>query len=98
MDLSTRTGSLDPSTVTSTQCSRPHDQAMIQSLLDLPKRLEFDQTLRYVSNLPAQQVRAYTTADVQFSWHATRSFDLSVVGQNLLQPYHAEFGGDPSGL
>ncbi len=98
MDLSTRTGSLDPSTVTSTQGSSPHHQAMIQSFLDLPKRLEVDQTLRYVSNLPAQQVRAYTTADVQFSWHATRSFDLSVVGQNLLQPYHAEFGGDPSGL
>ena len=71
---------------------------MIQSSLDLPKGLEFDQTLRYVSNLPAQQVRAYATADVRFSWHATRSLDLSVVGENLLQPQHAEFGGDPGGL
>jgi hypothetical protein len=24
--------------------------------------------------------------------------DLSVVGQNLMQPHHAEFGGDPGGL
>ena len=98
MDLSTRTGSLDPSTVTSTEGSSPHHQGMIQSSLDLPRRLEFDQTLRYESDLPAQQVRAYTTADVRFSWHATASLDLSVVGQNLLQPQHAEFGGDPGGL
>jgi iron complex outermembrane receptor protein len=98
LDLSTRAGSLDPSTVTSTEGSSPHHQGMIQSFLDLPKKLEFDQTLRYVSDLPAQQVPAYTTADVRFSWHATRSFDISVVGQNLLQPHHAEFGGDPGGL
>ncbi len=98
MDLSTRAGSLDPSTVTSTEGSSPHHQGMIQSSLDLPRRLEFDQTLRYESDLPAQQVRAYTTADVRFSWHATGSLDLSVVGQNLLQPQHAEFGGDPGGL
>ena len=98
MDLSTRTGSLDPSTVTSTEGSSPHHQGMIQSSLDLPRKLEFDQTLRYESDLPAQQVRAYTTADVRFSWHATASLDLSVVGQNLLQPQHAEFGGDPGGL
>jgi len=98
LDLSTRAGSLDPSTVTSTEGSSPHHQGMIQSFLDLPKKLEFDQTLRYVSDLPAQQVPDYTTADVRFSWHATRSFDISVVGQNLLQPHHAEFGGDPGGL
>jgi iron complex outermembrane recepter protein len=51
-----------------------------------------------LSDLPAQQVPAYATADVRFSWHATQSLDLSVVGQNLLQPHHAEFGGDPGGL
>ncbi len=98
LDLSKSAGSQDPSTVTSTEGSSPHHQVMIQSSLDLPKRLEFDQTLRYVSDLPAQQVRAYTTADVRFSWHATRSLELSVVGQNLLQPEHAEFAGDPGGL
>jgi iron complex outermembrane recepter protein len=98
LDLRKSAGSLDPSTVASTEGSSPHHQGVIQSFLDLPKRLEFDQTIRYVSNLPAQRVPAYATADVRFSWHATRSFDLSVVGQNLVQPHHAEFGGDPGGL
>jgi iron complex outermembrane receptor protein len=64
----------------------------------LPKKLEFDQTFRYVSALPAQLVEAYATADVRFSWRATRSLDFSVVGQNLFQPHHAEFGGDPGAL
>jgi iron complex outermembrane recepter protein len=98
MDLNKKTGSLDSSTVSSTQGSNPHHQVMIQSSLDFPKRLEFDQTFRYVSALPAQLVRAYTTADVHFSWRATRSLDLSLVGQNLFQPHHAEFGGDPGSL
>jgi iron complex outermembrane receptor protein len=98
MDLNKEASSLDASTVNSTQGSSPHHQVEIQSSLDLPKKLEFDQTFRYVSALPAQLVGAYTTADVRFSWHTTRSLDLSVVGQNLFQPHHAEFGGDPGSL
>jgi iron complex outermembrane receptor protein len=98
MDLNKEASSLDPGTASSTQGSSPHHQIAIQSSLDLPQKLEFDQTLRYVSALPAQLVGAYTTADVRFSWHATRSLDLSVVGQNLFQPHHPEFGGDPGSL
>jgi len=64
----------------------------------LPKKLEFDQTFRYVSALPAQRVGAYATADVRFSWRTSHSVELSVVGQNLFQPHHAEFGGDPGSL
>jgi iron complex outermembrane receptor protein len=97
-DLKKEAGSLDATTVSSTQGSSPHHQVTIQSSLNLPKRLEFDQTLRYVSALPAQLVEAYATADVRFSWSATRSLELSVVGQNLFQPHHAEFGGDPGAL
>ena len=71
---------------------------MVQSSFDLPKKLEFDQTFRYVSALPAQRVGAYATADVRFSWRTSHSVELSVVGQNLFQPHHAEFGGDPGSL
>jgi iron complex outermembrane receptor protein len=98
IDLSKRAGSPDASTANSTEGSSPHHQVAIQSSLDLPKKLEFDQTFRYVSSLPAQLVGAYTTADVRFSWHATRSLDVSIVGQNLFQPHHAESGGDPGPL
>jgi len=98
IDLNQSSGSQDISTANSIQGSSPHHQVAIQSSFDLPKKLELDQSFRYVSALPAQQLGAYTTADVQFSWHATRSLSLSVVGQNLFQPHHAESGGDPGSL
>lgn len=98
MDLSKQAASLDASTVKSTEGSSPHHQVTIQSSVDLPQKLELDQTFRYVSALPAQVVRAYETADIRFSWHTTPSLEFSVVGQNLFQPHHAEFGGDPGGL
>ena len=98
MDLKKHSGSLDTRTASSTEGSSPHHQIVIQSSVDLPKRLQFDQTFRYVSALPAQQVGAYGTADVRFSWRAFRSMELSVVGQNLLQPHHPESGGDPGSL
>jgi iron complex outermembrane receptor protein len=98
MDLNKEAASQDASTANSTQGSSPHHQITIRSSLNLPKKLEFDQTFRYVSALPAQLVEAYATADVQFSWRATGSLELSVVGQNLFQPHHAEFGGDPGAL
>ncbi len=98
MDLNKHSTSVDTTTAGSTEGSSPHHQIVIQSAFDFPKKLEFDQILRYVSALPTQRVGAYTTADVRFSWHASHSLELSVVGQNLFQPHHPEFGGDPGSL
>jgi len=98
MDLRTKPGSLDTSTVRSTEGSSPHHQVVVQSSLELPKSLEFSQTYRYVSDLPTQLVASYGTADVRLSWHRIPHFEFSLVGQNLLQPHHAEYGGDPGTL
>jgi len=40
----------------------------------------------------------YSTADVRLAWQAHHSIQLSVVGRNLFQPSHYEFGGDPGPL
>lgn len=98
MDLQRGASSLDSSSVSSTEGSSPHHQVVVQSSLDLPKNLEFDQTYRYVSALPAKLVGSYWTADAKLVWHPTRHISFSVVGQNLLQPHHPEFGGDPGPL
>ncbi|MGH7870250.1 MAG: TonB-dependent receptor plug domain-containing protein, partial [Candidatus Dormibacteraceae bacterium] len=98
MDLERRPGSNDPITVLTDEESSPRNQVTVQSFLDLPKRFEFDQTYRFVSALPAQRVGSYGTADARFGWRPTRYLELSVAGQNLLQPYHAEFGGDTGPL
>jgi iron complex outermembrane receptor protein len=78
--------------------SSPSSLVGFQSLFNLPKHFELDATYRYSSALPAQAVGAYSTADVRLGWHAGEYLDFSVVGQNLLRPSQAEFGGDPGPL
>ena len=98
MDLKKSGVSRDTTTASSTQGSSPHHQVVIQSSVDLPKKLEFDQTFRYVSALPAERVGSYATGDVRFSWRALRSMEFSIVGQNLFQSHHPESAGDPGPL
>src|SRR6266705_2524551 len=97
LDLTRARNSLDSSTARSTEGSSPHHQIAVQSSFELPKKFEFDQAYRYVSALPVQHVRAYSTMDSQLAWHLSR-FELALVGQNLLQPNHPEFAGDPGPL
>jgi iron complex outermembrane receptor protein len=78
--------------------SSPRHVEGFQSLFNLPKHFELDQTFRYSSALPAQSARAYSTVDVRLGWQVGEGLDFSVVGQNLLQPSHEEFGGDPGPL
>jgi iron complex outermembrane receptor protein len=78
--------------------SSPSSLVGFQSLFNLPKHFELDATYRYSSALPAQAVRAYSTVDLRLGWHVGEYLDFSVVGQNLLRPSQAEFGGDPGPL
>jgi iron complex outermembrane receptor protein len=78
--------------------SSPHHSVVFQSFLSLPKRFDLDATYRYVSGVPAEAVSAYQTGDVRLGWRLAEGLEFSVVGQNLLQPYHTEFGGDPGPL
>lgn len=87
-------GFTDSQNTVSDNGSSPHQQAVIQALFNFHKGFEFDPTYRYVSSLPAQKVAAYNTGDVRFGWRASHSWEMSVVGQNLMQPHHAEFGSD----
>ncbi len=97
LDMTRSRSSLDASTAPITEGSSPHHQLAVQSSIELPKKLEFDQAYRHVSALPVQHVRAYSTMDSQLAWRLSR-FELALVGQNLLQPNHAEFAGDPGPL
>jgi iron complex outermembrane recepter protein len=96
LDLQEMPGNANTSSIINDEGYSPHNQISVESRFDLPKRFEFDPTYRHVSSLSAQSVRGYTTADAHLSWHATRQFELSVVGENLLQPEHYEFTSSPS--
>ncbi|HLJ15292.1 MAG TPA: TonB-dependent receptor [Bryobacteraceae bacterium] len=78
--------------------SSPRHVVSAQSFFNLPKHFEFDVTYRYSSALPAYGSTAYSSADARLGWHVGENVEFSVVGQNLLQPYHPEFGGNPGPL
>ncbi len=98
-------GSFNSLITASDNGSSPHHQIEFQSRLNLPKKVEFDTTYRYVSALPGQTsdpagptVQAYSTADARLGWRPITGLEVSFVGQNLFQPQHAEFGGDDGPL
>jgi iron complex outermembrane receptor protein len=97
MNLHNGAGSTDLSTAQSLEHSSPRHQFGGQSFLDLPGHLEFSQIFRYVSVLGAQDVKGYETADLRLSWRGIPHLEFAVTAQNLLQPHHVEFAGDPSG-
>jgi iron complex outermembrane receptor protein len=98
MHIKKAPNSLDIGSAPGIEGSSPRHQVLMQSGFDLPKSVTLDLLYRYVSALPGQTVKAYSSADVSLAWNMNPHFRLSVVGQNLLQPHHAEFGGDPGPL
>ena len=98
LDLASKSGNLGTGMANTDEGSSPRHELVIQPSFNLPKRFELDPTYRYVSALPAQAVKSYSTMDVRVGWRFAEQMELSVVGNNLFQPQHAEFGGDPGGL
>jgi iron complex outermembrane receptor protein len=70
----------------------PKRQFMLRSSLDLPGSTELDIRVRYVSRLPGPSVPAYSALDMRIAWQLQRGLELSLVGQNLLDSGHVEFG------
>ena len=74
----------------------PEHQFSLQSMIDLPAHFQFDTTARYVDKLSqatagAAGVPDYFTFDVRLGWQH-KNWELSVVGQNLAEDRHQEFG------
>jgi iron complex outermembrane receptor protein len=95
ISLHNQPGNTDTNGVTNAERSSPRHQVALQSRFNIARRLECDQIFRYVSALPARKVDGYATLDLRLGVPLPRGLRLSVVGQNLLQPRHAEFGHDP---
>ena len=93
LNLKSKPGSNDTFTVPSTEGSSPQNQVALTSFVDLPSNLKLDGIFRYVDNLPGQNVGRYFNLDLRLGWHATKNVELSLVGHNLLQRHHAEWGG-----
>jgi iron complex outermembrane receptor protein len=81
----------DSSTLDTAPGTSPNQQVQIRSLLDLPRHLEWDNTLKYVSKLAVGNIPGYARLDSRLGWRVGDFVELSVVGQNLFSPRHAEY-------
>lgn len=77
----------------STEANDPEQMASLRSTVTLPHRIEFDQVLRYVDELPNPHVPAYLELDLRLAWRPKPGLELSLVGMNLLDSAHPEFNG-----
>jgi iron complex outermembrane recepter protein len=72
----------------------PENQIQVRSQVNLTRNLEWDSAAYYVGHLRDGgngPVPAYTRVDTRLGWRMGRHIELSLAGQNLLAPRHAEF-------
>jgi iron complex outermembrane receptor protein len=72
----------------------PENQFQVHSFVNVTHNLEWDSAMYYVGRLRDGgdgPVPAYTRVDSRFGWKMAKAVELSVTGQNLLAPRHAEF-------
>ena len=96
-DLSLEPGSTDR-TAGLQEGFDPRNQLSVRSNMDLGRKIELDFWVRHVSALRLNSVPpvpAYTVFDVRLGWHPFEEFEIAVIGRNLPDKRHLEFG--PSG-
>jgi iron complex outermembrane receptor protein len=76
--------------------SDPSNHWMLRSSFDVREGQELDVTLRHNGSLAKPYVPSYTTMDVRYGVRIGRGLELSVVGQNLLDRSHPEYGSLPN--
>jgi iron complex outermembrane receptor protein len=93
IDIDPKPGSLDNSHGSAEAADSEHHVLLISSL-DLPRNLQLDATMRYVSRVenPGVATPGYSELDLRLGWLATENLELSIVGQNLLHDQHGELG------
>lgn len=81
----------------------PEHQVGVHSLLDLPGGIQLDAHLRYLSDVRSSPdivdgsgIDGYTELDLRIAWQATEELEVSLVGRNLLDEHHLEFGSPES--
>ena len=70
----------------------PSHLLSLRSSLDLPRGLHWDLWLRAASNVAYYDIPGYATLDTRLAWQPDARFEFAVVGQNLLDAAHPEFG------
>jgi iron complex outermembrane receptor protein len=93
--LENKPANTDRSVLNTYQSGSPHLQVVVDAQMDLGRGLQFDPIYRFVSAHTYGGGAAYDTADARIAWRPGSRLELSLVGQNLLQPHHPEWARDP---
>lgn len=92
MNLHPEAGSFNRASFPLAAGNSPQHQFQIRSYLNLRHNFEFDPAVYHVDSLPNQMVASHTRLDLRLGWRPREAVEFSIVGQNLLQPRHFEFG------
>jgi iron complex outermembrane receptor protein len=74
----------------------PAHQFSARSAMNLPHNLEWDAGLRVIGALGSPDVPKYVTLDTRLGWAFMKGVELSLIGFNLLDHDHPEFGAAPT--
>lgn len=91
MDLKTKPGSSDI-VLEDEEDKIPNHQFNIRSQYYITDDIDMTNTLYYVDNLKLYNVDDYFRLDTRIGWKIQNGVELSLVGQNLLDNAHPEFG------
>jgi iron complex outermembrane receptor protein len=89
---------------TSINNDSPQNQFQIRSYLDLPHNVELNGAVYYVDQvspifgLGEKSIPAYVRLDLGLTWRPTKSLEIGVWGQNLLDGQHPEFTSENSSV
>lgn len=70
----------------------PRNQFNLRAQWDVTERVAVDSTLFYVDDLPAFGVSSYWRFDARVGWRICDEVLLEIVGQNIFDDAHREFG------
>jgi len=90
MDIRRDANSTDTSIETEVGRS-PKNQFQFHALHSPADSVDLGASLYYVDSLPSLNIPAYARLDARIGWRIGRDLELSLTGQNLLDPSHAEF-------
>jgi iron complex outermembrane recepter protein len=74
----------------------PAHQFSARSAMNLPYNLEFDAGLRVIGALASPNVPSYVALDTRLGWTVWKGLEISLIGFNLLDHDHPEFGAAPT--
>lgn len=88
-----------PASAEAAEQQSPQQQLFMRSAWDLCSSVEFDLLGRFVDELNGfnpggtnDSIDAYLSLDTSLGWHPSSNVTLTIVGQNLLDNHHPEFG------